>query len=61
MRNGDANGTGAAIDRGQPPRPPCPSCGSKRTQPFAHAGPSARVNMQCTDCRHLFKDKDLRH
>lgn len=60
MGNGDVNGTGDPDHRGQRPRPRCPACGSKRTQPFAHAGPGARVNMQCTDCRHLFKDKDLR-
>jgi hypothetical protein len=55
-----AKATGARIDRPLQARPLCPSCGSKHTQPFLHAGPGARVNMQCTDCRHLFKDKDLR-
>jgi|GEM_PF-5433760 len=54
------NGAGDSIDRAPRARPACPSCGSKHTQPFVHAGPGARVNMQCTDCRHLFKDKDLR-
>jgi hypothetical protein len=39
------------------PRPPCPSCGSTRTQPFTHAGPVARVNMKCTDCGQLFKEQ----
>jgi hypothetical protein len=57
---GGANGTGARIERPLQPRPLCPSCGSKHTQPFPHAGPGARVNMQCNDCRHLFRDKDLR-
>jgi len=41
--------------RHTPPRPPCPVCGSLRTQPFTHAGPVARVNMKCTNCGHLFK------
>ncbi|MEX0984123.1 MAG: hypothetical protein WD096_03640 [Actinomycetota bacterium] len=40
-----------------PPRPACPSCGSMHTQPFTFAGPVARVNMKCTDCGHLFKEK----
>jgi hypothetical protein len=61
MRNGsDTNTTGDPIDHALRARLPCPSCGSKRTEPFVHAGPGARVNMQCMDCRHLFKDKDLR-
>jgi len=55
-----ANGSGASSRPRPTARPLCPSCGSKHTQPFPHAGPGARVNMQCTDCRHLFKDKDLR-
>jgi hypothetical protein len=55
-----AKGTGTPTDRQPPARPPCPACGSTHTQPFPHAGPAARVNMQCTDCRHLFKDRDLR-
>jgi len=55
-----ANGTGASSRPRPAARPLCPSCGSKHTQPFLHAGPGARVNMQCTDCRHLFKDRDLR-
>jgi hypothetical protein len=41
----------------QPVRPTCPSCGSAHTQPFGHAGPAARVNMTCTDCGHLFRDR----
>ena len=41
-------------------RPVCPSCGSGHTQPFPHAGPAARVNMQCIRCGHLFKDGNLR-
>jgi hypothetical protein len=41
-------------------RAECPACGSARTQPFAHAGPGARVNMKCLDCGNLFKDKGLR-
>jgi rubredoxin len=57
---GRTDSSGAPGDRPLPARPSCPSCGSKHTQPFTHAGPGARVNMQCTDCRHLFKDKDLR-
>ena len=36
-------------------RPACPSCGSKRSQPYTHAGPAARVNRKCNDCGHLFK------
>jgi hypothetical protein len=40
-----------------PPRPLCPACGSPHTQPFAHAGPAARVNMQCVDCGTLFKHR----
>jgi hypothetical protein len=43
--------------RDQRARPTCPSCGSVRTQPFAHAGPAARLNMACTDCGHLFRDR----
>ena len=60
---GDESGakrTGAPIDRSPQARPQCPSCGSKHTQPFLYAGPGAHVNMQCTDCRHLFRDKELR-
>ncbi len=57
---GRKNRTGARDDRPLQARPPCPSCGSKHTQPFPYAGPGAHVNMQCTDCRHLFRDKDLR-
>lgn len=46
---------------GEPPaRQPCPTCGSTKTQPFTHAGPGARVNMQCTACGQLFKDPHLR-
>jgi hypothetical protein len=43
--------------RDQPTRPSCPACGSAHTQPFGHAGPAARVNMTCTDCGHLFRDR----
>jgi hypothetical protein len=43
--------------RDQRARPTCPSCGSVHTQPFGHAGPAARVNMTCTDCGHLFRDR----
>ena len=57
---GTAKPPGARVYRPPQARPLCPSCGSKHTQPFPHAGPGARVNMQCTDCRHLFKDKGLR-
>ena len=42
------------------PRLPCPTCGSTKTQPFAHAGPAARVNMRCDTCGQLFKDPHLR-
>ena len=41
-------------------RPACPACGSEHTQPFAHAGPGARVNMKCIDCGHRFKASGLR-
>ena len=56
---------GAGVTRDEerktpPPRPPCPLCGSSHTQPFPHAGPAARVNMQCTDCGHLFHAKIVR-
>jgi uncharacterized Zn finger protein len=53
-RKPGAPGSGARA------RAACPSCGSARTQPFAHAGPGARVNMKCLDCGTLFKDKGLR-
>jgi hypothetical protein len=43
-----------------PPRPDCPHCGSPKTEPFTHAGPGARVNMQCTHCGHLFHAKIVR-
>ncbi|MEX0991752.1 MAG: hypothetical protein WD004_05730 [Actinomycetota bacterium] len=44
------------VDRGAGAgRTVCPSCGSKHTQPFGHAGPAARVNTKCIDCGHLFK------
>ncbi|MEX0834156.1 MAG: hypothetical protein WD276_09860 [Actinomycetota bacterium] len=49
-----------APEKGDNSRPACPSCGSKQTQPFTHAGPVARVNMKCTDCGHLFKVKSTR-
>ncbi len=39
------------------PRPECPRCGSGHTQPFAHAGPAARVNMKCIDCDMLFRSR----
>ena len=41
-------------------RPACPACGSEHTQPFAHAGPGARVNMKCIDCGHRFKATGMR-
>ena len=41
-------------------REPCPNCGSPKTQPFSHAGPAARVNMRCSVCGHLFKDRNLK-
>ncbi len=52
---GDAGATPPRTD--PPPRPACPVCGSPRTQPFSHAGPAARVNMKCTACGHLFKER----
>ena len=36
------------------------SRGSRRTQPFTHGGPGARVNMKCTNCGHLFHAKIVR-
>lgn len=56
-----ATGTNAteppAHEPAPPARPACPSCGSPHTQPFTHAGPAARVNMQCIDCGHLFRER----
>ncbi len=40
---------------GDTANPPCPRCGSTRTQPWLHAGPAARVNRTCGDCGNLFK------
>ena len=40
---------------GRTAKPPCPRCGSVRTQPWLHAGPAARVNRSCDDCEHLFR------
>ena len=60
MRNGsDTNRTGDPIDHALRTST-LPLVGSKRTEPFARAARQACVNMQCMDCRHLFKDKDLR-
>lgn len=56
-RTDKAGASGSAAPKA---RAACPSCGSARTQPFAHAGPAARVNMKCLDCGTLFKDKGLR-
>ena len=48
-------GTVGTTPHVEPPaRPACPRCGSLHTQPFAHAGPAARVNMKCIDCDMLF-------
>ena len=44
-----------AVDQ----RPECPMCGSRRTQPFTHAGPGARVNTKCLACGQLFKVNKL--
>ena len=64
FRDATTSGTEAGVTREErkapPPRPPCPLCGSSHTQPFPHAGPAARVNMQCTDCGHLFHAKIVR-
>lgn len=40
---------------GKTARPPCPRCGSTRTQPWGHAGPGARVNQMCDACGNPFK------
>jgi tRNA(Ile2) C34 agmatinyltransferase TiaS len=37
------------------PRPPCPFCGSTKTQPYTHAGPAARASMKCTTCGRRFR------
>lgn len=36
-------------------RPPCPHCGSTKTQPYTHAGPAARKTMKCTTCGRTFR------
>ena len=36
-------------------RPPCPYCGSVKTQPYSHAGPAARKRMKCTTCGRAFR------
>lgn len=36
-------------------RPPCPYCGSTKTQPYTHAGPAARKTMKCTTCGRTFR------
>jgi len=36
-------------------RPPCPFCGSTKTQPYTHAGPAARPSMKCTTCGQRFR------
>jgi hypothetical protein len=36
-------------------RPPCPFCGSTKTQPYTHAGPAARKSMKCTACGQRFR------
>ncbi|HET7237081.1 MAG TPA: hypothetical protein VFK59_11700 [Actinomycetota bacterium] len=37
------------------PRPPCPFCGSTKTQPYTHAGPAARPSFKCTTCGQRFR------
>ena len=39
------------------PRPACPTCGSTGTQPFTFSGSGGRVNMKCTACGQLFKER----
>jgi hypothetical protein len=41
--------------RSAAPRPPCPFCGSTKTQPYTHAGPAARPSMKCTTCGQRFR------
>lgn len=36
-------------------RPPCPFCGSAKTQPYTHAGPAAKPSMKCTTCGQRFR------
>ena len=36
-------------------RPPCPFCGSTKTQPYTHAGPAAKRSMKCTTCGQRFR------
>ena len=49
----------AWVTRDGPPpaaaRPPCPFCGSTKTQPYTHAGPAARPSMKCTTCGQRFR------
>lgn len=49
----------AWVRRDGPPkgaaRPPCPFCGSTKTQPYTHAGPAARPSMKCTSCGQRFR------
>jgi len=49
----------AWVTRDGPPpaaaRPPCPFCGSTKTQPYTHAGPGARPSMKCTTCGQHFR------
>ena len=37
------------------PRPPCPFCGSTKTQRYTHAGPAAKPSMTCTTCGRRFR------
>ncbi|MGZ5292295.1 MAG: PaaD-like zinc ribbon domain-containing protein [Actinomycetota bacterium] len=46
-----------ARDPGAADRPPCPHCGSDRTQAYTHAGPGARKQMQCTTCGRTFRPR----
>ncbi|HLA93881.1 MAG TPA: hypothetical protein VJO36_10130 [Actinomycetota bacterium] len=59
-------GSGASVEiedawvtrDGPPPgasRPPCPFCGSTKTQPYTHAGPAAKPSMKCTTCGQRFR------
>ena len=36
-------------------RPPCPFCGSTKTQRYTHAGPAAKPSFTCTTCGRRFR------
>jgi hypothetical protein len=48
---------GALRDGASPAesRPPCPFCGSTKTQRYTHAGPAAKPSMKCTTCGRRFR------